>query len=118
MLSAATSTTYDDGAVGLNDGTRLLPYLGVGSGGIALVLRHFLLHPHDERFAAELNGNLIAAQAQFVVQRTLFNGRASMIAPPCAAPRRLLGAHRAGPHALSGFGSQACYRNYPQCSGL
>lgn len=72
--------TYDDGALGLHDGTRLLPYLDVGSGGIALVLRQFLLHRHDERFAAALHGSLIASQAQFVVQSTLFNGRAGMIA--------------------------------------
>ncbi|MEY9842899.1 class III lanthionine synthetase LanKC [Streptacidiphilus sp. EB103A] len=72
--------TDNEGAVNLHDGTRLLPYLSVGSGGIALVLRHFLRHRHDERFATALGGTLLAAQAHFVVQSTLFNGRASMIA--------------------------------------
>ncbi|MFC1411404.1 class III lanthionine synthetase LanKC [Streptacidiphilus sp. N1-12] len=83
--------TSPQGAVNLQDGSRLLPYLGGGSGGVGLVIGQYLRYRHDEQFAQALQGTLLAARAPFVIHSNLFNGRAGLIA--------LLARHRADPAA-------------------
>ena len=69
-----------DGSLQLDDGWRVLPYVGHGSAGIGLVLREFLIHRRHEAFAAALERIALAAEAEFVVQSGLFNGRAGLLA--------------------------------------
>ncbi|MHA6758488.1 class III lanthionine synthetase LanKC [Streptacidiphilus sp. PAMC 29251] len=85
--------TSEEGAVNLKDGTRLLPYLAAGSGGLGLVLGQYLRHREDEQFAQALQGILLAARAPFVIHSSLFNGRAGLIA--------LLARHREDPDAAA-----------------
>ncbi|MFJ5229709.1 class III lanthionine synthetase LanKC [Kitasatospora sp. NPDC088391] len=76
----AQCRTSEEGAVNLLDGTRLLPYLGSGSGGVGLALGHYLRHRPDPEFAAALDGVLLAARAQLVIFGGLFHGRAGLLA--------------------------------------
>ncbi|MFJ8040002.1 class III lanthionine synthetase LanKC [Kitasatospora sp. NPDC096147] len=76
----AHCATSEEGAVNLKDGTRLLPYLGTGSGGIGLVLGRYLRHRPDEEFATALDGILYAARAGFTLYGDLFAGRAGLLA--------------------------------------
>ncbi|MBS2964117.1 class III lanthionine synthetase LanKC [Actinocrinis puniceicyclus] len=68
-----------DGTVQLADGTRVLPYVAVGSAGIGLVLREYLAHRPDSPLAAFEPGIARACDVEFVIQSGLFNGRAGMI---------------------------------------
>ncbi|WP_143687027.1 class III lanthionine synthetase LanKC [Streptomyces sp. TLI_171] len=76
----AQCRTSEEGAVNLQDGTRLLPYLGSGSGGVGLALGHYLRHRPDPEFAAALDGILLAARARLVIFSGLFHGRAGLLA--------------------------------------
>ncbi|HEY8546237.1 MAG TPA: class III lanthionine synthetase LanKC [Acidimicrobiales bacterium] len=78
-LDLRRCVTLDDGQVHVDEGTRTLPYLALGSGGIALVARRLLAHRDDEELATAVDGIRQAAQALFYVQPGLFNGRAGML---------------------------------------
>jgi tRNA A-37 threonylcarbamoyl transferase component Bud32 len=71
--------TDEAGVVRVNEGWRVLPYLGQGSVGIGLVIGDYLAHRHDERFAGAAGGIRLAASSVYYAQTGLFNGRAGMI---------------------------------------
>ncbi|WP_405810486.1 class III lanthionine synthetase LanKC [Streptomyces sp. NBC_00210] len=71
--------TSDEGAVNLQDGNRLLPYIEPGSAGVGLVLGHYLRHRYDEEFATALRGILRAARGQLVTFSGLWSGRAGLM---------------------------------------
>jgi hypothetical protein len=69
----------DDGAIGVNEGWRTMPYLADGSVGIGMVIDEFLVHRQDDALAdaaARIRG---AAESQFYIEPGLFYGRAGMI---------------------------------------
>lgn len=64
----------------VDEGTRIMPYLGAGSVGIAMVLDDFLRHrPGHARFAELRAGILPAARMRYYAQPGLFQGRAGML---------------------------------------
>lgn len=64
----------------VDEGTRIMPYLGAGSVGIAMVLDDFLRHrPDHARFAERRAGILPAARMRYYAQPGLFQGRAGML---------------------------------------
>jgi hypothetical protein len=69
----------EHGALQVDDGWRVLPYLGRGSAGIGLVLGDYLAHRQDERLASAAAGIRLAATAPFYAQPGLFSGRAGLI---------------------------------------
>lgn len=69
----------EDGSVQLDEGPRVVPYLASGSAGVGLVLHRYLGHRPNEFLAGVLDGIRAAASSEFVVQSTLFNGRAGLI---------------------------------------
>ncbi|MBD7958846.1 lanthionine synthetase C family protein [Microbacterium sp. Sa4CUA7] len=110
----ASLTAGRDGSLHVNEGWRLLPYLGYGSAGIGVVLAQFLTYvPGATRCQRALEGILLAASAPFTVQAGLMHGRAGLVyflsttarlgfAPPLA--RRALDQHVAALslHAIDG----------------
>ncbi len=69
-----------DGALHVDEGWRLLPYLANGSAGVGIVLTQLLAHlPGHSRYLEILDGIARAATAPFTVQSGLFQGRAGMI---------------------------------------
>ena len=72
--------TAPDGSLQLDEGKRVLPYVAVGSAGIVLAIREFLAHRRNDAFAAAVAAIARAAEAEFVVQAGLFNGRAGLMA--------------------------------------
>lgn len=72
--------TAPDGSLQVDEGWRLLPYLGNGSAGIGIVLTQLLTHlPDHSRFLETLAGIASAATAPFSAQSGLFHGRAGLI---------------------------------------
>ncbi len=69
-----------NGALQVDEGWRILPYLGKGSAGIGCVLDDYLLHRDDERFAQAATGARRAASSPYYAQSGLFAGRAGLIA--------------------------------------
>ena len=67
------------GALHVDQGWRVLPYLGDGSVGIGLVIDDYLAHRHDERLAGAAAAIGLAASSPYYAQPGLFNGRAGMI---------------------------------------
>ncbi|WP_330239806.1 class III lanthionine synthetase LanKC [Streptomyces sp. NBC_00525] len=70
----------DDGSLQVDGGFRLLPYLDVGSAGIALVADQLLAHRADERIAGALPAIARAAEPEFTIEPHLFAGRAGLLA--------------------------------------
>ncbi|NYE17981.1 class III lanthionine synthetase LanKC [Microbacterium immunditiarum] len=69
-----------DGALHVDEGWRLLPYLGNGSAGMGIVLTQLLTHlPGHSRYLEALDGITRAAIAPFTIQSGLFQGRAGLI---------------------------------------
>lgn len=69
-----------DGSLHVDEGWRLLPYLGNGSAGIGIVLAQLVTHlPGDGRYLEALDGIARAAIAPFAAQSGLFQGRAGLI---------------------------------------
>lgn len=71
--------TTPKGTLTVEDGPRVLPYLESGSAGIGLVLHDYLRHRPDSPHAGSEQAIRRAAEAAFVVQPNLFNGRAGLI---------------------------------------
>ncbi|MEV2233470.1 class III lanthionine synthetase LanKC [Streptomyces phaeochromogenes] len=69
-----------DGSLQVDGGFRTLPYLGVGSAGIAVVAAEALEHRPDERLAGSLPALLRAARPEFTIEPHLFAGRAGLLA--------------------------------------
>lgn len=70
----------DSGALQVDEGWRMMPYLAHGSAGIGLVLAQYLVHePGDDALRRILGGIAAAASAPFVVQSGLFQGRAGLV---------------------------------------
>jgi hypothetical protein len=59
---------------------RALPYLAVGSAGIAMVIDTVLTHRPDARLTEAMPRLVDACSAGFVAQAGLFNGRAGLVA--------------------------------------
>ncbi|NKQ55408.1 protein kinase/lanthionine synthetase C family protein [Amycolatopsis sp. K13G38] len=71
--------TGDDGSLQVRDGqTRTLPYLGVGSAGIAVVAGLLAAHRPDAESAAKLPGLRESCRGEFVIQPGLLHGRAGL----------------------------------------
>ncbi|MFL6078044.1 MAG: class III lanthionine synthetase LanKC [Mycobacteriales bacterium] len=85
--SAATALRRDldrcvvdrNGALMVDEGWRVLPYLGKGSTGIGMVLDDYLAHRADERFAEAAAAARIASLSPYYSQPGLFIGRAGAI---------------------------------------
>jgi hypothetical protein len=71
--------TDKNGAMHVDDGSRVLPYLGRGSVGIGLVIDDYLAHREDERFRDARGPIRTAALTRYYAQSGLFSGRAGML---------------------------------------
>jgi hypothetical protein len=71
--------TDKNGAMHVDDGSRVLPYLARGSVGIGMVIDDYLLHREDERFRAAQAAIRTAALTRYYAQSGLFSGRAGML---------------------------------------
>ncbi len=71
--------TNRKGALQVNEGWRVMPYLNAGSAGIGMVIDRFLPHRQNAAFAEAAAGIRIAAQSGYYAQAGLFNGRAGML---------------------------------------
>jgi tRNA A-37 threonylcarbamoyl transferase component Bud32 len=71
--------TDKNGALHVNDGSRMLPYLGRGSVGIGMVIDDYLAHREDERLREAQGKIRTAALTRYYAQSTLFSGRAGML---------------------------------------
>jgi serine/threonine protein kinase len=78
-----------DGALHVNEGWRLMPYLADGSAGVGFVLDQYLTYRSDESFAEALAAIQRAAEAPFYIHSGLFQGRAGMILFLARASRRV-----------------------------
>jgi hypothetical protein len=67
------------GALQVNEGWRVLPYLGAGSAGIGMVIDRFLPHRPAGSFAEAGAAIRAAARSVYYAQAGLFNGRAGMV---------------------------------------
>lgn len=72
--------TAPDGSLQVDVGWALLPYLDVGSAGIALVTAEALACLEDDRLAEALPALARACQPEVVFEAQLFSGRAGLIA--------------------------------------
>ncbi|WP_251061308.1 class III lanthionine synthetase LanKC [Streptomyces sp. ISL-100] len=101
----------ESGALEVDEGWRTLPYLGIGSAGIGLVLDDYLAHREDDQFRGASAAIRTAATERFFIQAGLFQGMAGLILflsrphPPGTAAERdpVVAAHirRLSRHALS-----------------
>ena len=98
------------GALKVDEGWRMMPYLDGGSVGIGLAIDDFLAHRRDERFEQAAEGIRAAACSTYFAQPSLFRGRAGMLmylsrglAPDHAASDPQVAAHvrRLAWHAIS-----------------
>lgn len=68
-----------DGSLQMNEGWRLLPYLGSGSAGVALALAALVARNPATVLRPQLEGLTLAAQPEFVLEPGLFQGRAGLM---------------------------------------
>ncbi|MCT9819291.1 class III lanthionine synthetase LanKC [Microbacterium sp. W1N] len=79
-IDLATLVETDDGAMHVNEGWRIVPYLGYGSAGIGAVIAQYLVHrPDFDRFGHTLHGITRAASVPFAALAGLTHGRAGLI---------------------------------------
>ena len=72
--------TTDDGSLQVRDGqARTLPYVGVGSAGVAMVAEHLAAHRPDAGSVANLAGLRESCRAEFVIQPGLLHGRSGLL---------------------------------------
>lgn len=104
------------GALKVDEGWRLMPYLDGGSVGIGLAIDDFLAHRRDDRFEQAMTGIRAAACSTYFAQPSLFRGRAGMLmylsrgtVPGHAGDDPLVAAHvrRLAWHAISYRGGTA-----------
>lgn len=92
----AYCVTLPDGSLQMNEGWRAMPYLATGSAGVGLVLIELLAAGADhgvdfaraDDYRESLDGILLAAQSDFVIQPGLWHGRAGLIVLLSAALRQ------------------------------
>jgi predicted Ser/Thr protein kinase len=75
----ARCVTDTKGALQVDEGWRIMPYLNAGSAGIGMVIDRFLAHRRIDDFARAAEAIRIAARSVYYAQSGLFNGRAGMI---------------------------------------
>ncbi|MFC4051744.1 class III lanthionine synthetase LanKC [Actinomadura syzygii] len=75
----ASCVTDHNGALHVDQGSRVLPYLARGSVGIGLVLDEYLWHRADEEFELAREKVRTAAMSRYYAQPSLFGGRAGML---------------------------------------
>ncbi|WP_242886042.1 class III lanthionine synthetase LanKC [Actinomadura litoris] len=76
----AACVTDGNGALHVDQGYRVLPYLGRGSVGIGLVVDDYLAHrPDDPEFEKVRASVRLAAMSRYYAQPSLFSGRAGML---------------------------------------
>ncbi len=76
----ASLTRSTDASLQVNEGWRVLPYLGHGSAGIGAVIALALAHlGESERHLESLDGIVRAASAPFAIQSGLVQGRAGLM---------------------------------------
>lgn len=68
-----------DGSLQMNEGWRLLPYLGSGSAGVAYALAALRDRHPTTSLAPHLSALTLAAQPEFVLEPGLFQGRAGLL---------------------------------------
>lgn len=69
-----------DGSLQVNEGWRVLPYLGNGSAGIGIVLAQLIAHlPGHSRYLETIDGIALACTAPFTALSGLFQGRAGIV---------------------------------------
>lgn len=78
-LDLERCVTDKNGAMHVDEGTRVLPYLARGSVGIGMVIDDYLAHREDERFTAAADAIRRAALSMYYAQSGLFSGRAGML---------------------------------------
>ncbi|MFE7132484.1 class III lanthionine synthetase LanKC [Streptomyces sp. NPDC057638] len=78
-LDLQRCVTIADGALEVDEGWRVNPYLHSGSTGIGLVLQRWLRHRTEPDLAAALHGAGLAAQVNYYVFPGLLEGRAGMV---------------------------------------
>lgn len=107
----AETMTALDGSTQVRDGTfRTLPYLGIGSAGIALVLNEFRLVAPDLPVVARLDELVAGTTGEFVIQPALMLGRAGLLATL---------AHAGGPrHAVDRHLAALAWHAVPHQGGL
>jgi hypothetical protein len=71
--------TDKNGALHVDDGSRVLPYLGRGSVGIGMVIDDYLVHRENAWFADARAAIRTAALTRYYAQSGLFSGRAGML---------------------------------------
>ncbi|GAA4241846.1 class III lanthionine synthetase LanKC [Actinomadura meridiana] len=75
----AACVTDHNGALHVDQGSRVLPYLGRGSVGVGLVLDEYLALRPDEEFETARQKIRVAAMSRYYAQPSLFGGRAGML---------------------------------------
>ncbi|GAA5037630.1 class III lanthionine synthetase LanKC [Microbacterium fluvii] len=76
----ATLAVVKDGSLHVNEGWRVIPYLGHGSAGVGVVLARYISHTGDAgRYKQTLDAIVLAASTPFTVQAGLLRGRAGLI---------------------------------------
>jgi tRNA A-37 threonylcarbamoyl transferase component Bud32 len=69
----------DRGALQVDEGWRVMPYLGAGSAGIGLVIDHYLAHRDNTRFRQAAAAIRLAACSVYYAQAGLLRGRAGLL---------------------------------------
>jgi tRNA A-37 threonylcarbamoyl transferase component Bud32 len=69
----------DRGALQVDEGWRVMPYLGSGSAGIGLVIDHYLAHRENSRFRQAAAAIRVAACSVYYAQAGLLRGRAGLL---------------------------------------
>jgi hypothetical protein len=100
----------DRGALVVDQGWRLMPYLDVGSVGIGYVIDDYLAHRDDDKLRSAALAIAPAACSTYYAQSGLFSGRAGMLlylaraqaaGAACADPRIAAHVRRLAWHAIS-----------------
>jgi hypothetical protein len=87
---AACVRVPEDGSLQVDEGWRVLPYLGTGSAGIGLAALRLRAYVDDPELESALHGINRAVRARFIIGAGLLNGRAGLV-------EYLLSARDAGP---------------------
>lgn len=90
----------DRGALQVDEGWRVMPYLGDGSAGIGLVIDHYLAHREDARFRQAAAAIRVAACSVYYAQAGLLRGRAGLLLY-LASSRQASGGTAPGPEVAA-----------------
>ncbi|WP_018218339.1 class III lanthionine synthetase LanKC [Salinispora vitiensis] len=90
----ASCRSHVDGSLQVDGDFRLLPYLEIGSAGIALVAAEIDHRRPDPAMRAAVDALSLACMPEFVIEPQLFNGRAGLLATLRRLSRRHPDNHR------------------------